>query len=185
VEISSVQQRSGIPFIYVTHNQREAVRLGSQMLLIDDGKIVQEGTPLEIFNAPLTAPAARILGTENIFAGKIQTHHMEDGTTTVDANSCFIELPYNGMPVGSDVTFGIRSEDIIVSRENLTQTSARNVLRGTIRNIIADLDKIELIVNCGIDFKVSVTKAAVRKLELETGSEVYLLIKARALHVVA
>jgi molybdopterin-binding protein len=184
-EISAVQQRSGIPFIYVTHNQREAVRLGSKMLVIDEGKIVQEGPPLEILNAPRTAPVARILGAENIFAGKVQSHHFEDGTTVVEAGACLIELSYNGLPIGSDVTFGVRSEDIIVSREKLTQTSARNVLRGIIRDILIDVDRVELIVNCGVDFKVSITKAAVRKLELKTGSEVYLLIKARALHVVA
>ncbi len=185
VEISSMQQRSGIPFLYVTHSHSEAVRLGNNMFVVDEGKIVQEGTPLEIFNAPRTASLARVVGTENVFVGKILHHHLEDGTTTVDVKSCLIELPYNGLPIGSDATVGVRSEDIIVAREHLTQTSARNVLRGIIRDIITDVDKTELIVACGVDFKVSVTQAAVRKLDLMVGSEVYLLIKARALHVLA
>jgi molybdate transport system ATP-binding protein len=184
-EISTLQQKSGVPFLYVTHNHSEAVRLGNMMLVIDEGKIVQEGSPLEIFNAPRTASVARVVGTENVFVGKILRHHAADGITVVDVNSCLIELPYNDIAEGTRVTFGIRSEDIIVSREHLTQISARNVLQGTVRSIITDIDQTELLVDCGIDFKVSVTKAAVRSLGLEPGSSVYLLIKARALHVLA
>jgi molybdate transport system ATP-binding protein len=184
-EISAIQQQSGIPFLYVTHNPSEAVRLGNNMIVIDQGKVVQEGAPLEIFNAPKTAPVARVVGTENVFIGKIARHESEDGITVIVAGSCLIELPYNGMPVGSQVTVGVRSEDIIISREHLTQTSARNVLAGKIRSVITDLDKVEIIAHCGLDLKVSVTRAAVRSLHLEVGSEIYLLIKARAIHVLA
>jgi len=184
-EIAAIQQKSGIPFLYVTHNHSEAVRLGNHMLVVDEGKIVQEGTPLEIFNAPRTAPVARVVGTENVFIGKILDHHVDDGTTIIDINSCLIEAPYISLPIGSQVTVGLRSEDIIISREYLTQTSARNVLKGNIRHILLDVDKTELVVDCGVDFKVSVTAAAIRKLGLVIGSDVYLLIKARALHVLA
>jgi molybdate transport system ATP-binding protein len=182
-EISATQQKSQIPFLYVTHNHREAVRLGDRMVVVDEGKIVQEGTPLAIFNAPQTAPVARIVGAENVFAGKILQHHPEDGTTTINIGSCRLEVAYNGLPEGSRVTIGLRSEDILVSCEYLGQTSARNVLRGTLRRIIADVDATGLIVDCGVEFNVSVTRAAVRKLGLEVGSTVYLLIKARAVQV--
>ncbi|HTY63988.1 MAG TPA: molybdenum ABC transporter ATP-binding protein [Acidobacteriota bacterium] len=182
-EISAIQRQSGIPFLYVTHNQSEAVRLGEAMIVIDEGQIVQEGTPLEIFNAPRTASVARVVGAENIFVGKILRHHPEDGTTTIDVDSCLIEVPLNGLPPGCQATIGIRSEDIIVSRERLTQISARNVLQGVIRHIFIDIDKTELVVHCGIDFKVSITQAAVRELKLEVGTTAYLLIKARAVHL--
>jgi molybdate transport system ATP-binding protein len=184
-EISAIQKRSRIPFLYVTHNQSEAARLGNAMLVIDEGRVLQEGAPLEVFNAPRTAPVARIVGTENVLVGKVLTHSSEDGTTRIDIDSCKVEIPYNGLPVGSQVTVGLRSEDILVSREHLTQTSARNVLQGKILSIIKDVDKAELVVDCGVDFKVSITPATVRALNLEAGNNIYLLIKARALHVLA
>ena len=184
-EISDLQSRSGIPFLYVTHNHSEAVRLGKMMYVIHEGSVMQEGSPLEIFNAPRSAPVARVVGTENVFVGRILAHHPGDGTTSIDINSCRLEVPYNGLPEGNRITVGIRSEDIILSREHLTQTSARNVLKGVIKRIISDFDKLELVVFCGIDFKVSITPATVRILRLEEGSEVYLLIKARALHLLA
>jgi molybdate transport system ATP-binding protein len=94
-----------------------------------------------------------------------------------------VAVPFNGLPIGSQVTIGIRSEDIIISREYLTQISARNVLQGVIKRIINDVGKTELVVFCGIDFKVSITPGAVRQLLLEEGSTVFLLIKARAIHL--
>lgn len=184
-EISSIQRRSRIPFIYVTHNQSEAARLGNAMLVIDEGRILQEGSPLEVFNAPRTAPVARIVGTENIFMGQIARHNIEDGTTVIDIGSCKVEIPYHDLLLGSHVTVGLRSEDILISREHLTQTSARNVLPGKIESIIKDVDRAELVVDCGVDFKVSITPATVRILNLEAGNNVYLLIKARAMHVLA
>jgi molybdate transport system ATP-binding protein len=182
-EIAAIQRRWGIPFLYVTHNQSEAARLGDAMIVVDEGRVVQQGAPLEIFNAPRTASVARVVGAENIFVGKILSHHAEDGTTTIDVNSCLIEVPLNNLPAGSQATIGIRSEDIIISREHLTQISTRNVLKGTVKNVFSNLEKTELAVHCGIDFKVSITQASVRELKLEPGSTVYLLIKARAIHL--
>lgn len=184
-EISAIQKRTGIPFLYVTHNHTEAVRLGKSMIVLNEGKILQEGLPLEIFNAPQTALAARLLGAENVFVGTVRQHQPEDGITSIEAGSCLFEAPYNGLPIGSPVTVGIRSEDILISRECITQTSARNVLQGTITHILRDFNKAELIVFCGIDLKISVTPATVRILQLEIGTPIYLLIKARALHLLA
>jgi molybdate transport system ATP-binding protein len=182
-EISAIQRRSGIPFLYVTHNHNEAVRLGDTMILLDEGKIVQEGIPLEIFNAPQTATVAKVVGAENVFVGRILRHQFEDGTTMIDIHACRVEVPLNALPIGSRVTIGIRSEDILISREHLTQTSARNVLGGVVKQIFRNAEKTELVVFCGIDFKVSITPATVRLLKLEVGSTVFMLIKARAVHL--
>jgi molybdate transport system ATP-binding protein len=184
-EISSIQRQSEIPFVYVTHNHSEAVRLGDAMYVIDKGRVVQKGTPLDIFNSPKSAPVARVVGTENVFVGEIVDHKPADGTTIIDLGSCRLETPFNNMAVAGRVTVGIRSEDIIISREYLTQTSARNVLKGSVRRIIRDADKAELVISSGVDFKVSITPATVRILDLDVGSEIYMLIKARAIHFLA
>ncbi len=184
-EISDLQQKSGIPFLYVTHNQNEAVRLGDRMYVIHEGTVLQEGTPLEVFNAPRTLPVARAVGTDNLFVGRVIDHNLADGITTMAIGSCLIKVPYNGLSSQNPVTIGIRSEDIIVSCENLTQTSARNVLEGIVKHMISDSDITELVVSCGVDFKVSITSAAVRALGLEIGKKIYLLIKARAFHILA
>ena len=182
-EISDVQRRSAIPFLYVTHNHNEALRLGDKMLVIDEGRILQEGTPIEIFNAPRSLPVARAVGTENVFMCRVLSHKIEDGITSLIAGSCPMEAPYNGYALGSRVSVGIRSEDIIISCEQLLQTSARNVLEGVIKNILIETANAEVVVFCGADFKVSITPATVKALDLQVGKKVFLLIKARAIHL--
>jgi len=182
-EIAAVQRQSGIPFLYVTHNQNEAVRVGDHMLVLHEGNVLQEGAPLDVFNAPRSFPVARAVGTDNLFVGEIVGHRPEDGITTLAVGPCLLEVPYNGLAPGSTVTVGVRSEDIIVSLEHLTQISARNVLPGTVKHMISDRENVELVVSCGADFKVSITSGTVRALDLSVGKRVYLLVKARALHI--
>ena len=185
-EIADIQQKTDIPFLYVTHSHTEALRLGKTMVVIEGGRVAQQGTPMEIFNAPQTASVARTVGTENIFPGHVLRHQTEEGITAVELDNsgrCVLETSYNGLEVGSIVTLGIHSENILISRERITQTSARNILQGEIRHIFRDMDKAEIVVNCGVDFKTSITPATVRMLNLKVGDQIFLLIKARAIYL--
>ncbi len=184
-EIDAAQRADGIPFLYVTHNHAEAVRLGAHLLLLHEGRIVQQGQPLDVLNAPQSAPAVRAVGTENLFAGRVVAQRAADGVTVVESSGVQLEAAYNALPVGSLVTIGVRAEDIIVARERLTQTSARNVLQGRVRAIMRLPEQTELLVDCGVEIKVSVTAGTITALDLHEGLEVFLLIKARAVHVVS
>lgn len=185
-EIAALQQRARIPFLYVTHNHAEALRIGQHLILMHEGRVVQTGTPDEVFHRPASAQAARIVGTENIFAGRIVAHREAEGITLIDLGGCRVEATYNELPTGTPVTVGIRAEDIIIARERVTQTSARNVLSATIKRQFREAGRVELIAESGgIDFKVSVTAGTVETLNLAEGTSVYLLIKARAFHLLS
>ena len=184
-EIDAAQRASGIPFLYVTHNHAEAVRLGAHLILLHEGRVVQTGRPLDVFNAPQSASAVRAVGTENLFAGRVIEQRPLEGVTVVETNGLQLEAAYNALPVGSPLTLGVRAEDIIVARERLTQTSARNVIAGRIREIMQTAGQTELIVDCGVELKVSVTAGTISALNLRRETEVFLLIKARALHIVS
>lgn len=184
-EIDAAQHATGIPFIYVTHNHAEALRLGAYLILLAAGRIVQTGTPLDVLNAPQGASAVRAVGTENLFNGRIVEQRPAEGITVVEAKGTRLEAAYNALPTGSRITLGVRAEDIIVARTRITETSARNVLAGTIRAIVQLAEQTELIVDCGIELKVSITAGTTSALNLQTGSAVYLLIKARALHLLS
>ncbi len=184
-EIDTAQRADGIPFLYVTHNHAEAVRLGAHLILLHEGRVVQTGRPLDVFNSPQGALAVRAVGTENLFTGRVIEQRMTDGVTIVEVQGVQLEAAYHALPVGSLITVGVRAEDIIVARERLTQTSARNVLAGHVRAIMRLPEQTELLVNCGVEIKVSVTAGTINALDLREGAEVFLLIKARAVHVVS
>jgi molybdate transport system ATP-binding protein len=181
-EISGLQKQLQIPFLHVTHSPADAVRAGDRVVVLDHGKVVQEGLPLEVFNSPKSVPLARAVGTENIFKGIVLSQSGEDGITVLDLGKSQLIVTYNDLAPGTPTTVGIRAEDIIVCREPATNTSARNLLKGTVKTVLPDGNQVELVVDCGIDFKVSVTRQAAYILAIQPGVTVWLLIKASACH---
>ncbi|MGA2074614.1 MAG: ATP-binding cassette domain-containing protein [Terriglobia bacterium] len=184
-EIVDVQRKSAIPFVYVTHSPADAVRAGDSALILDSGRIIQEGKPSEVFNAPRSSAVSRAVGSENILVGKIADHSEHEGISIVDCGPCRLVIPFCSLPKNASITIGIRSDDIIVSREPIGQTSARNMLEGSVTNVIHDGPEIDLLTSCGVDLKVRLTGQAYKALGLGLGVKVYLLIKASSCHVLS
>jgi len=182
-ETVELQRKLMIPFLYVTHSPADAIRVGDSALILNGGRIVQEGKPAEVFNAPRDSQVSRAVGSENILAGRVQDHNERQGISVIDLRGCQIVIPYNALPKGAPVTIGIRSDDIIVAREFIGPTSARNLLEATINRVIEDGLQVDLLTNCGVDLKVRVTAQALDALDLKPGVKVYLLIKANSCHV--
>jgi molybdate transport system ATP-binding protein len=182
-EIVDLQRKSKIPFLYVTHSPADAVRLGDFALILNGGRIVQEGKPAEVFNAPRNAVVSRAVGSENILAGTVKDHNEREGISVIDLGGCQLVIPHITLPKAAPVTIGIRADDIIVSRERIGQTSARNLLEGTIQQVVQDGQAVDLLTSCGVDLKVRITPQALEALDLRPGVKVYLLIKASSCHL--
>ncbi len=101
-ELRRLQKQVGITAIYVTHDQEEALALADTVVLMDQGRIVQTGTPQEIYLRPSTAFAAEFLGVSNQLEGKVS-----DGKLTVAGQA----IPYVG-PVHGKATVIFRASDI-------------------------------------------------------------------------
>ncbi len=120
-EIIRLRSRIDTTFIYVTHDQTEAMTLGDRIVVMSEGKIQQTGTPQEVFNRPVNIFVAGFIGVPqmNFFDGKINN---EDGAYVVDVYGARVklngemhdklkELDYGG----KDITVGIRPEHITIS----------------------------------------------------------------------
>jgi molybdate transport system ATP-binding protein len=184
-EIVDAQRKSRIPFVYVTHSPVDAVRAGDSALILDSGQVVQEGKPAEIFNAPQSLAVSRAVGNENVLIGRVRDQQEDQGISVIDLGGCQLLTPYNSLAKNSSVTIGIRSDDIIVSREPIGQTSARNMLEGTINSVLHDGPETNLLAWCGVSLKVRVTTQAIEALGLRPGVKVYLLIKASSCHLLS
>jgi molybdate transport system ATP-binding protein len=184
-EIVDVQRKSMIPFVYVTHSPGDAVRAGNSALILDSGRVIQEGKPSDVFNAPRNLAVSRAVVNENVLVGRVRDHLEDQGTSVIDLGGCHLVTPYNSLTKNSPVTIGIRSDDIIVSRDPIGQTSARNMLEGTINNVLRDGPEANLLTWCGVNLKVRVTTQAIEALGLKSGVKVYLLIKASSCHLLS
>lgn len=107
IELKAMHERLGITFIYVTHDQEEALTMSDKIVVMSDGVIQQIGTPEEIYNEPKNAFVADFIGESNIFNGKVtnklQVQFCDHTFTCVD-----------DFHIGTKVDVVVRPEDIVM-----------------------------------------------------------------------
>ena len=111
VELKNIQQRMGITFIYVTHDQEEALSMSDTVVVMDNGNIQQIGTPLDIYNEPKNAFVADFIGESNILDGV-----MREDYCVMFAGHTFKCLD-KGFGVNEPVDVVVRPEDLDVVPE--------------------------------------------------------------------
>jgi len=133
-ELINIQQRLGVTFIVVTHDQEEAMTLGTRLGVMNHGRIVQVGTPSDIYESPATRFVADFIGSVNLFEGRVR----EDGGECLGIESDELGCTVRAERVvrctpGATVWTAIRPEKILLSRQR--PGSADNAVRGAVREI--------------------------------------------------
>jgi molybdate transport system ATP-binding protein len=180
-------QAHRIPILYVTHSREEVFALGERVIVLDSGRIVAQGTPHEVIAAPQQETVAQLVGFENTFDAVVDSVHPERGTMVcrvkADGSPVLLETPLVRGGVGSALRVGIRAGDILLATAPPVGLSARNVIPGR----IASLEQRDVIVSarvkCRVEMEVHLTLAARDSLQLETGKEVWLVIKTHSCHL--
>ena len=179
-DLKQISRDIKIPVVYVTHDRSEALYLGDQLFMVEHGRIVAQGNPLEILEHPTQASIARLLNVENIFEGTIVSKSLQQGIMRCEVQGVQLEVPYTDWPNNVPLRFGLRSKDILLSNRKPSGLSAQNVLPGSITRLGPRLNEIHIEVDCGIDFRVTTTQNAVDSLNLEVGGPVWLIFKAHS-----
>ena len=110
VELKKLHTDLGATFLFVTHDQIEAMSMGDKIGVLNKGQLVQVGTPAEVYERPVNTFVARAVGTPpmNLIDGTKQ------GGAASFAGGASLPLEVNGVADGRDVTFGIRPENISI-----------------------------------------------------------------------
>jgi molybdate transport system ATP-binding protein len=178
-----------IPILYVTHSREEVMALGERVLVMEQGRILAQGTPHEVLSAPLQETVAQLAGFENIFDATVWLVHEDRGTITCRLPSAksgtyvLLETPLIRAELGSRVRVGIRAGDILLATVKPEGLSARNVIAGQIVSVERRDMIISARVNCGVEMEVYLTLAARDALQLAAGREVWLVIKTHSCHL--
>jgi molybdate transport system ATP-binding protein len=175
-----------IPILYVTHSREEVDALGERMIALEHGKIVSEGTPREVLEAPRRRRLAQAAGFENLLNSTVMDLREPDGVMRVRlaAAGCEIEVPLGHVAPGDRVIVAIRAGDILLASEAPKGLSARNVLQGKIVSLERRGALVVARVDCGVNFTVHVTPGAERALELAVEKKVWLVLKTHSCHFV-
>ncbi len=174
-----------IPILYVTHSREEVFALGDRVLVLENGRIIADGTPHGVMAAPRRESLAQLIGFENIFHAVVAAAHEDRGTMTcrIAASNVELETPLVRAETGSTLIVGIRAGDILLATVQPTGLSARNIIPGRVLSLEQRDVIVAARVNCGVEMEVHLTLAARDSLQLQPGREVWLIVKTHSCHL--
>lgn len=133
-ELVNIQERVGITFIMVTHDQEEAMTMASRMAIMEEGQIRQIGAPHDIYEFPNSRFVAEFIGSTNIFDGIVTEDEAEHVLVNSEEAGCQLYVSESAaVPIGSHVAVAVRPEKIMISTTPTAGT--RNTAKGIIREI--------------------------------------------------
>ncbi len=127
VDLDALHDKIGITFIYVTHDQSEALSVSDRIAVMNQGKVLQVGTPFEIYESPATEFVAKFIGETNLFAANVQECKQYTPEDRDPEYMCKLTIPEFNKPIlvtdyeqtnpGQKVCVSIRPEKIRISTE--------------------------------------------------------------------
>ncbi len=137
LELKAMQQRLGITFLYVTHDQEEALTMSDTIVVMRNGNILQIGTPKSIYDEPKNAFVANFIGESNIFSGTMVRDEL--------VHFCGADFPCVDSGFGEDkpVDVVVRPEDVLLVGEDVGQVT------GVIQSVLFKGVHYEMIIDAG------------------------------------
>lgn len=165
LELKQMHSKLGITFVYVTHDQEEALTMSNKIVVMKDGEIQQVGSPMEVYNEPKNAFVANFIGESNILSGVM----LADFSIQFAGHD--FKCVDKGFRKNEKVDVVVRPEDIVVSENN-------GKLQGEVISSIFKGVYFEMVIKCGnLEMLVHNTK------NWELGSLVCLDVKPNDIHI--
>ena len=122
IELKRIQHEVGITFVYVTHDQEEALTMSDRIAIMSNGRLEQLGTPEELYERPATRFVADFIGTTNLLRGTVEA----DGRVRLESGE-LVRIAHDGIPAGQGIEVSLRPESI-----DLVPAEAEGALPGTV-----------------------------------------------------
>lgn len=159
-ELKRLQKQLGITFVYITHDQEEALNMSDRIAVMREGRFEQIGTPDDIYNTPKTSFVAGFVGSANILSGRV-VRVEEDRVLLRHRQGIFLaQRPQEPVVPGQAVNAAVRSEQVNIktigakeqTAEGLTGAVREKTLAGGMLHIVVDLGEEETLIvsRCGI-----------------------------------
>jgi molybdopterin-binding protein len=193
-ELRAVHREAGFTVLQVTHDFAEAGLLGDVAILLDGGRMLQAGSPEDVFRKPASPYVAEFLGAENVYGGEVRV--VDGGAAEADGGAAagYRTFEFRTAPGGltmiavGDAVPGpahavIRAEEVVVSLAE-TASSARNAYQGQIVEMSASGALVRVTIDiAGTPLVAALTTRSARDLGLAAGMTVHASLKAMAVHL--
>jgi molybdenum ABC transporter ATP-binding protein len=193
-ELRTILSQTGIPVVLVTHDREEALALGDVVQVIDQGRPLSQGEPLQVLGQPGQGRVARLVGVENLLPMRVESLLPQDGTMICVAGPgnaegqrpLRLEVPLSDFRQNDAVTVGIRASDIILSQERLLRSSARNQLPGRVSAVEHQPPGYQVALECsGATLRCHITGSALHDMNIELGMQLWAVFKASSCFLVS
>lgn len=166
--------------LMATHDMAQGQRMASRIGVLLGGRLVQTGTPHEVFSQPGGTEIAEFVGVENIFEGYVISNDRNLMTIDVNGTAIFASGTH---AAGTDVNVFIRPEEVILAESQMV-SSARNRYSGHISRISRQGALIHVQVDCGFPLTAYVTGLSADEMQMTVGKPICAFFKATGVHVV-
>jgi spermidine/putrescine transport system ATP-binding protein len=176
IELKRIQREVGITFVFVTHDQGEALTMSDRLVVMNAGRIEQLGAPRDVYERPRTRFVAGFIGTSNIISGKVAS--MDGSTALLDTGADeTILVPHAteaGATVGGPLDITVRPEKILIAAER--PDSGRCAIRGRVTEVVYLGTSTQYDVNAlgGAELRVFVQNAADSTDIAERGADIWM-----------
>ena len=167
IELKRLQKLLNITFVYVTHDQEEAMTMSDRIAVMNAGVIEHLASPSEIYNQPKTRFVANFIGESNIFTGEVKK--MEDHIAEIKVEQGDVKMELSGFEQGEQIHVCVRPEVMKYSKTPIDGFS----LEGTVKNVIFVGAQYRTLVTMdnGYDVKINRVK---HDNDLKEGDRIYL-----------
>ncbi len=135
LELKALQQQLGITFVYVTHDQEEALTMSDRIAVMSKGRVQQMGTPVEVYERPSNKFVADFIGESNFLEGKIKSLSKDEASVFIPSlNAEIMGMPISqGLANGEDVVVSIRPEKIRIAQKHALN---QNMIEAKVTNTV-------------------------------------------------
>jgi spermidine/putrescine transport system ATP-binding protein len=176
IELKRIQREVGITFVFVTHDQGEALTMSDRLVVMNAGRIEQLGAPRDVYERPRTRFVAGFIGTSNIVSGRVASM---DGTTAVletgaDESITVAHATEAGAVAGGELDITVRPEKIVITSQR--PDSGRCAIRGRVTEVVylGTSTQYDVAALGGSELRVFVQNAADSTDIAERGEDVWL-----------
>jgi molybdate transport system ATP-binding protein len=182
-ELRQLLRQVGIPTVLVTHDRFEALALGDRVVVLHEGKNVQQGSVPEVFSRPVNRAVAEITAVETIQPGQIL--EVKDGLATVTVGAVRLTALAGDLPADThDVYVCIRAEEVVLMRMEAVPSSPRNRLPATVLGVVREGPLLRVNLDCGFPLTALLTRQAGEELALHEGMPLVALVKAPQVYLI-
>ncbi len=178
IELKKLHERLDMTFLYVTHDQEEALTMSDTVVVMNHGEILQKGTPIDIYNEPANAFVADFIGESNIIPGIMKQDKIIEFLGTV------YDCVDTGFDKNENVDVVIRPEDIVLLEEGETSIQQHaNLLKGRVLSCLFKGVHYEMLIDVPDGKGRSFTFMAHSTIAENIGAEMYLDVDPDNIHI--